>query len=115
MAIFVGHILLAPIGNQKRYEQVLFEILQYLKGHEEDLRVKFDRNYINFSEKSGSYDVVHVPFRVSHLKTSYFRIYQGTMLDLETKKFGAVTWEVLNILKEHFPSKIHLYQEGLEN
>lgn len=31
-----------------------------------------------------------------------------------TKKFGAITWELVNILKENFPSKVKLVQENIE-
>ena len=133
MAIFIGYIVLSSIKNQSRYEQTLYEILQYLKAHDHEITISFDMNnvskngsskffggglsqpqYVSFSSNNSKYDVVHIPFHVSHLKTSYFRIYHGSLLNDEVKTFGSIAWEVLNILKEHFPSKIHLYQEGLE-
>ena len=32
----------------------------------------------------------------------------------EIKVFGYVVWEVLNIVKENFPSKVEIYEERLE-
>jgi hypothetical protein len=32
----------------------------------------------------------------------------------EEKRFASISWEVFNILKENFPSKIHLFQENLD-
>lgn len=32
-----------------------------------------------------------------------------------TKRFGAITWELVNILKENFPSKVQLEQENIKN
>jgi len=32
----------------------------------------------------------------------------------EEKRFASISWEVLNILKENFPSKILLFQENLD-
>jgi hypothetical protein len=114
MAIFIGHIILASIRNQKRYEQALYEILQYLKTHEHDVTIKFDSNYIMFSSKDTGYDSVNIPFHVNYLKTCYFRIYHGVEVRESAKVFGTIAWEILNILKEHFPSKIHLFQENLD-
>lgn len=42
-------------------------------------------------------------------------MHHGVTIPQEVKRFAAVAWEVLNILREHFPSKFHLYQEGLED
>ena len=133
MAIFVGYILLSLIKNQKRYEQALYEILQYLKMHDSEISISFDVNtvnnnsthkfygggltqpqYVTFWSKENKYDVVHIPFMVNNLRTSYFRIYHGTLVSNDVKVFGSIAWEWLNILKEHFPSKIHLYQENLD-
>lgn len=112
--MFIGHIIMAPISNQKRYEQALLEILQYLKTHDSEVEIKFDSNYWTISAKEQFYDVVHIPFHVNHLKTCYYRIYHGAIPSEEVKAFGGIAWEVMNILKEHFPSKIHIYQENLE-
>ena len=112
--MFIGHIIMATIKNQKRYEQSLLEILQYLKTHDQEIIIKFDSNYWTFSAKDHIYDVVHIPFHINHLKTCYYRIYHGVNPNDEVKAFGAIAWEVMNILKEHFPSKIHIYQEKLE-
>jgi len=48
------------------------------------------------------------------LRTSYFKLHINTKPPEDVKKFAAITWEVLNILKENFPSHLHLYQENLE-
>jgi len=114
MSVFIGHILLTPIKRQKRYEQVLYEILQYLKTHEQEVSIKFNSNYIMISPTLTGYDVIHIPFHVSHLKTSYFRINHSGDCSNEVKIFGSVGWEILNILKEHFPSKVYLFHENLE-
>ena len=112
--MFIGHIVLAPVKNQKRYEQALLEILQYLKTHDKEVNVTFDSNYWTVSAKGHIYDVVNIPFHVNHLKTCYFRIYYGVDPNEEVKQFGAISWEIMNILKEYFPSKIHIYQENLD-
>ncbi|CAI2359357.1 unnamed protein product [Moneuplotes crassus] len=112
--MFLGHIVMAQIQNQKRYEQALLEILQYLKTHDSEVDIKFDSNYCTISAKEQFYDVVHIPFQVNHLKTCYYRIYHGINPSEDVKIFGGIAWEVMNILKEHFPSKIHIYQENLE-
>ena len=129
MSIYIGHIILEPIKNQKRYEQALYDILLYLNAHKEEVKVKYDWNYatedtkivqnctntlnsITFSLNDGN--SVYVPFNVNYLKTWYFRIYHGNSLTDEVRTFGAIAWEVLNILKEHFPSKIHLFQERMD-
>jgi hypothetical protein len=39
-SIYVGLVLVAPIFNQKRYESVFNEILQYLSTHQEELIVR---------------------------------------------------------------------------
>ena len=52
------------------------------------------------------------------MHTMHYRIYSqkasnGPPSEL-TKRFGAITWELVNILRENFPSKISLVQEGIE-
>ena len=48
------------------------------------------------------------------MHTQHFRIYAGVNPSDLTKKFGAITWELVNILKENFPSKVRLVQENIE-
>ena len=40
MGLFVGFTLLMPLSNQRRYEIVLGEILQYLKAHEQEINLE---------------------------------------------------------------------------
>ena len=40
MNVFVGLQLLAPITNQKRYETLTSEILQYLQMNREELHIR---------------------------------------------------------------------------
>jgi hypothetical protein len=63
---------------------------------------------------TGSSDVVTIPLSCLFLHTSYFRIYSGYALGEEEKRFAAITWELFNILKENFPSKVSLRQENIE-
>ena len=39
-SIFIGLVLAAPILNQKRYEAVFNEILQYLSLHQKDILIQ---------------------------------------------------------------------------
>jgi hypothetical protein len=41
-------------------------------------------------------------------------LFTGFQPSQEVKRFTAIAWEVLNIMKENFPSKLLLFQEGLE-
>jgi len=61
-----------------------------------------------------SSEAVTLPLSCLFLHTCYFRIYQGFSLSPEEKEHGAIAWEVLNILKENFPSKIFITQENLD-
>ena len=38
-SIYIGLVLVAPIFNQKRYDAVFNEILQYLSLHQQDLHI----------------------------------------------------------------------------
>ena len=58
--------------------------------------------------------MVSLPLNVYQLSTRYFKIHVNTKPPEDIKKFAVIAWEVLNILKENFPSHIHLYQENLE-
>ncbi len=58
--------------------------------------------------------MVSLPLSVYSLRTSYFKVHVNTKPPEDVKRFGAIAWEVLNTLKENFPSHIHLYQENLE-
>lgn len=42
MSIYIGHIILSPLKNQKRYEQALYDILLYLNGHKDEVVIKYD-------------------------------------------------------------------------
>jgi hypothetical protein len=42
MGIFVGLTLLIPLSNQRRYEMVLSEIIQYLKTHEHEILIRYE-------------------------------------------------------------------------
>jgi len=55
-----------------------------------------------------SQEVVTLPISCLYLHTCFFRIHHGSTLGDDEKKFAAVTWEIFNILKENFPSKISL-------
>ena len=44
----------------------------------------------------------------------HYRIYPGSSPSELAKKFGAITWELMNILRENFPSKVSLVQENIE-
>jgi len=41
MGLFVGFTLIANLSNQRRYEMVISEILQYLKAHEHELSIEY--------------------------------------------------------------------------
>jgi len=45
----------------------------------------------------------------------HFRIHAGGAAPSElVRQFGAITWELVNILKENFPSKVTLVQENID-
>jgi hypothetical protein len=48
------------------------------------------------------------------LTTRYFRLHSGIQISHEEKRFATISWEVFNILKENFPSKVLLFQENLD-
>ena len=48
------------------------------------------------------------------MHTAHYRIYAGQNPSDLVKQFGAITWELVNILKENFPSKVSLMQEHIE-
>jgi hypothetical protein len=78
------------------------------------------KDTVNFNILSGKFiqikplhtgstpDVVTLPLSCLYLHTCFFRVYQGSDLGDEEKQFAAITWEVLNIIKENFPSKVSL-------
>jgi hypothetical protein len=59
-------------------------------------------------------DPVTLPMQAANLRTVYFRIHASSLPPSEVKQFGAVVWEVLNILAENYPSKLELAEENLE-
>ncbi len=133
MGLFVGFTLIAPLSNQRRYEIVLSEILQFLKAHEHELCIEYiffsvraresqvtthpvrlyPNRFLNFQPLYGG-EIISLPLSIYHLRTSYFKLHINTKPPEDVRKFAAIAWEVLNILKENFPSHIHLYQENLE-
>ena len=115
MSVFVGFTVLSPLANQKRYEQVMNEVLLFLKTHEHELRITLQAaRYLTVEPLYGA-AALSLPLSVLHLRTSYFRVSHETRaLPEDVKVFGGVAWEALHILRENFPSKIHLYQQHLD-
>lgn len=40
-SIYIGLVITSPILNQRRYESVFNEILQYLSAHQSDLMIQY--------------------------------------------------------------------------
>ena len=72
--------------------------------------------FIVLRSKAPNSDAEQVTFPLSslHLHTTYFRIYSGNAPTELHRQFGAIVWELVNILKENFPSKVQLTQENIE-
>eukprot|EP00347_Sterkiella_histriomuscorum_P004034 403361997 len=68
----------------------------------------------SLSHTGSATDQICLPINSNYLHSCYFRLHTGYNLTTEDKKFAQVSWEVLNILKENFPSKIFITQENLE-
>lgn len=83
------------------------------------LRLIADRFISIRSNDPGATDTEQVTFPLScqFMHTMHYKIHTGRDFnppsDL-TKQFGAITWELLNILKENFPSKVQLEHENIE-
>jgi len=70
---------------------------------------------VSFKPISGGTDEVCIPLDPSNLHTCYFKIHYGQDPSDDVKRFGARAWDTLSILKENFPSKVHLHQENLDS
>ena len=72
--------------------------------------------FIVLRSKAPNSDAEQVTFPLSclHLHTVHFRLYSGQQPSELHRQFGAIVWELVNILKENFPSKISLNQENIE-
>ena len=57
---------------------------------------------------------VTFPLSCQFMHTMHYRIYAGRQPSDLVKRFGAITWELVNILKENFPSKVSVVQENIE-
>lgn len=59
-----------------------------------------------------------LPLASQFLHTCHFKIHSGGYNQQEpselVKQFGSIIWELLNILRENFPSKVRITQEGIE-
>jgi hypothetical protein len=51
---------------------------------------------------------------LAYFRTCYFKLGLITEKDPSLLKFGEVCWEILNIFKENFPSKIEITYENLD-
>ena len=71
----------------------------------------------NDSDSKINSDIEQVTFPLScqFMHTVHYRIHSGPNQpsDLQ-KRFGVISWELVNILKENFPSKVTLVQENIE-
>ena len=61
-----------------------------------------------------SFDIVILPVACKDVTTRYFRVHSGVQVTHHEKRFASIAWEVFNILKENFPSKVLLFQENLD-
>ena len=55
-----------------------------------------------------------LPISSKDLTTRYFRVHSGVQVSQLEKRFASIAWEILNIIKENFPSKVLLFQENLD-
>lgn len=80
-------------------------------------RLVADRFIAIRSNEQSSSDSEQVTFPLScqFMHTMHFKIHSGPQdpSDLQ-KRFGAITWELVNILKENFPSKVTLVKENID-
>ncbi|TNV74683.1 hypothetical protein FGO68_gene6543 [Halteria grandinella] len=87
--------------------------------HQESLTLSIQGKIVIIQPKDSEemFNQLTLPLQCSYLTTSYFRILSSTSEHIthETQVFASFTWEIMNILKENFPSKILLYQEGLDH
>ena len=114
MGIFVGLVLHRFLTSQRRYEQVVNEIYQYLLVHSDEIQMKIESNrYIQIRALYGS-DEALIPISVHNFHSQFFRVHSGTTPPEDVKQFGAILWECLNIYKEHYPSFVEITSEGLE-
>jgi hypothetical protein len=52
---------------------------------------------------------ISIPANEKFLHSSYFRIHYNENPPEDVRKFAEISWEVLSIFKENFPSKFELY------
>ena len=114
MGIFVGLILHRMLTSQRRYEQVVNEVYQYLLLHQDEIQLKIESNRFIYIQALYGSDVALIPISVHNLHTQFFRIHSGSSPPEDVKQFGSVLWECLSIFKEHYPSHIEISNEGLE-
>ena len=114
MGIFVGLIIHRILTSQRRYEQVINEMYQYLLLHQDEIQLKIESNRFIFIQALYGSDVALIPISVHNLHTQFFRIHSGSNPPEDVKQFGSILWECLNIFKEHYPSCIEITNEGLE-
>lgn len=113
MGIYEGIIVHRPLINQRRYDFVINEIYQYLLVHQDEIQLSIDTNkYIHIQALYGS-DTVTFPLSSFNFRTIFFRIYSGLSPPEDVKQFGAITWECLNIFREHYPSHLEISEESL--
>jgi hypothetical protein len=61
------------------------------------------------------FEEVTLPLQCRDLHTCYFRVHSGGMQVSDgERRFCAIAWEILQIFKENFPSRVALYQENIE-
>ena len=115
MALFIGFSLLSPINSQIKYCSFISEALHFLKSQETQVQITiFNTNYVQIKPLSGS-DSFYFPLSLNNLHTQYYKMFYNSSPPEEVMKFAIVAWEILNMLKEHFPSKIQLFQQNLES
>lgn len=114
MGIFVGLILHRLLTSQRRYEQVINEVYQYLLLHSDEIQLKIESNRFIYIQALYGSDVALIPISVHNLHTQFFRVHSGSNPPEDVKQFGAVLWECLSILKEHYPSHVEITNENLE-
>lgn len=114
MGVFAGIKVGSPITNQRRYDYVVSEIYNYLQIHSDEVNAVMEGNkFIVVSALYGG-DSAYIPMQCGGLRSTFFRIHSGMSPPEDVKKFGAVLWETLHILKEHYPSKIEISNERIE-
>ena len=119
VGVYVGLLVQKPVVYQRKYDLVLSEIITFLNVHAAEVSARYrlhrkTAGKLLVIEALSGGEPVTLPLNATLLHTMHFKVAPDSNPSDDIKQFASIVWECLQILRENYPSRIDLAEEGLD-